>query len=75
MGSHCIGGLHQTQVPKGQALMAPMPVEKCSVLYEPGARRHALESEALGGVKAELRCKYMVYTATVAVYLHVLARL
>lgn len=32
--------------------MAPMPVERCSVLYEPGARRHALESEGLGGVKA-----------------------
>jgi hypothetical protein len=39
-------GLHKSMFRR--ALMAPMPVRKCSVLYEPGARRHALESEALG---------------------------
>lgn len=61
-------GLHKRQFRR--ALMAPMPVERCSVLCEPGARRHALESEGLGGVKAALRCKYIVYTATVVVYKH-----
>lgn len=72
MGSRCIGGY--TKRTFKRALMAPMPAERCSILYEPGARRHALESEGLGGVKAELRCKYIVYSATVVVY-NVLARL
>lgn len=40
--------------------MTPRPVEKCSVLYEPGARRHALESDAKGPA--------VVYTATVVVH-------
>lgn len=68
MGSRRIGGY--TKCTFRRALMAPMPVERCSVLYEPGARRHALESEGLGGVKAALLCKGIVYTAPVVVYKH-----
>lgn len=60
--------------------MAPRPVEKCSVLYEPGARRHALESDVLGGVKAYValhgaKGPAVVYTATVVVHKYLLARL
>lgn len=71
MGTHCIGGY--TKRTSGRALMAPRPVEKCSVLYEPGARRHALESDVLGGVKAYValhgaKDPAVVYTATVVVH-------
>lgn len=53
----------------------PRPVEKCSVLYEPGAGGHALESEALGDVKAYVALlgangPAVVYTATVVVYMY-----